>query len=113
MSFIQSIDAYYIADLIKLSNIRIILCVPGLFHETGNLIVEKYRSGFKNIKVIINCSEKIIRQGYAEIEAIQKLRDAGVPVFDQPDNLVSFIIVDDIGYFLFPQSRIFLEDNHL
>lgn len=76
------------------------------------MIVEKKGSGFDNIKVIINCSEKLIRQGYGEIEAIQLLKDAGVQVFDQPDNLVSFIIVDDKGYFLFPQSRIFLGDNH-
>jgi hypothetical protein len=112
MSFIKSINTFLINDLIKSGSQRIFLSMPGLFLETVKVVIDKFQSGFKNIKVIINCSEKIIRQGYGEIEAVQKLRDAGVPVFDQSDNLVSFIIVDDTGYFLFPQSRIFLEESH-
>ena len=112
MSFIKSLDSHELNNLIQAAKERVILSLPGLFAENGTAILLKFDSGFNNIKVILNCSEKLIRQGYGDIETIQKLKDAGIPVFDQPDNLVSFVICDDKGYFLFPQSRIFLEDSH-
>jgi hypothetical protein len=112
MSFIQSLDSYELNNLIRAAKERIVLALPGLFAENGTAILAKFGTGFKKIKVIVNCSEKLIRQGYGDIETIQKLKEAGVPVFDQPDNLVSFVICDNKGYFLFPQSRIFLEDSH-
>jgi len=112
MDFITSIDSSQLNVLIQSASERIILALPGLFKENMKVIESKYLSGFKDIKVILNCSEKIIRQGYGEIGAIQKLREIGVPLFDQPENLVSFIIADNKGFFLFPQSRIFLEESH-
>lgn len=112
MNFITSINSVQLNDLIQSASERVILALPGLFKENIKVISSRYEAGFKNIKVIVNCSEKIIRQGYGEIEAIQKLKELGVPLYDQPENLVSFIISDNKGYFLFPQSRIFLEDSH-
>ena len=112
MNFIKSINSSQLNDLIISATERVILALPGLFKENAEAIVSKYLNGFKNIKVILNCSEKLIRQGYGEIVAIQKLKNTGVPIFDQPENLVSFIISDNKGYFIFPQSRIFLEDSH-
>ncbi len=112
MNFIKSLNSNQLNELIKSASERVILALPGIFKENMEVINSKYSSGFKNIKIVLNCSEKIIRQGYGEIEAIQKLKENSVPVFDQPENLVSFVIVDNKGYFLFPQSRIFLEDSH-
>jgi hypothetical protein len=112
MDFIRSINSSQLNELIKSASDRVILALPGLFKENSEVIALKYSSGFKRIKVILNCSEKLIRQGYGEINAILELKKIGVPLFNQPDNLVSFIISDNKGYFLFPQSRIFLEDSH-
>ena len=112
MDLIKSINSSQLNDLINLATERVIIALPGLFEVNSNAILSKYNSGFNSIRVVVNCSEKIIRQGYGEIEAIQKLKEKGVPVFDQPENLVSFIICDNKGFFLFPQSRIFLEDSH-
>ena len=112
MNFIRSINSSQLNDLIQSASERVILALPGLFKVNAEVIGSKYLSGFRNIKVILNCSEMIIRQGYGEINAIQELKKIGVPLFNQPENLVSFVIADNRGYFLFPQSRIFLEDSH-
>jgi hypothetical protein len=112
MNFIKSINSKQINELIQAGSQRIILSMPGVFVETAKQIIDKYKAGFKNIKVIINCSEQLIRQGFGEIKAIEELKENGIQVYDQPENLVSFIIVDEQGYFLFPQSRIFLEESH-
>jgi hypothetical protein len=112
MEFIRSINSAQLNSLIQSASERVILAIPGLFCENQKVIESKFLSGFKNIKVILNCNETIIRQGYGDIESIGKLREIGVPIYDQPQNLVSFVIVDKKGFFLFPQSRIFLADSH-
>ncbi|MFZ5431895.1 MAG: hypothetical protein ACOZDD_16860 [Bacteroidota bacterium] len=112
MGFIKNIDSAQLNQILSGASQRIILALPGIFVKTANEIIKKYQAGFSNIKVIINCSENIIRQGYGEISAIDELKKAGVPIYNQPDNLVSFVVVDNQGYFLFPQSRIFLEESH-
>lgn len=112
MDFITSIDSVRLDDMIQSAKNRIILSAPGIFQEVANSIEKKYQSGLKNIKLIINCSEQTIRQGFGEISVLTRLKNIGISTYHKPENFVSFIITDDSGYFLFPQSRIFLEDDH-
>lgn len=41
------------------------------------------------------------------------LKVNGIQLFEIPGNMVSFIISDNIGYYLFPQSKIFAGDEDL
>lgn len=65
------------------------------------------------IKILIDPSEKNFRHGFGDIKAVDTLREKGVKIFETEDNLVSFVISDDTGYFIFPQSRILEEDGKL
>ena len=73
---------------------------PELLHPNSNEI---------SIKVLIDNSEESIRNGFGEVAGIEKLIKNKIEIFQSDGNLISFIISDDIGYFLFPQSKIFLE----
>lgn len=77
MSFIRNNNSAQLNQILSGASQRIILALQGIFIKTANEIIKKYPAGFINIKVIISCSENIIRQGYGEISAIDELKKAG------------------------------------
>ena len=108
MRFIDSIDFFRLVNLISDAHERIFLSLPSIDFEVAELL-----AGYKgkaNIKIVIDNSEETIRNGYGELKGIEKLRLAGIELKESEGNLISFIIVDEIGYFLFPESKIFSAD---
>ena len=108
MRFIDSIDFYGLVNLISDAHERIFLSLPSIDFEVAELL-----AGYKgkaNIKIVIDNSEETIRNGYGELKGIEKLRLAGIELKESEGNLISFLIVDEIGYFLFPESKIFSAD---
>ncbi|MDP8267155.1 MAG: hypothetical protein P9L97_00380 [Candidatus Tenebribacter davisii] len=99
------LDNSSLTNLITSAHKRIFLLLPGLYNELAEALLSVLYLG-KDLKVILNISEDNIRNGYCGLKAIEKLCSQGVQVRQLDNNLVSFIIVDDIGYLLFPQSRI-------
>jgi len=93
-------------DLILEAEERVYLSLPGIYGELAEPLVEAKKK-VKDVRVVVDCSEENIRNGYGDLAAIEKLRKAGIAVYDFPKNMVSFLISDRTGHLIFPQSRIF------
>lgn len=74
------------------------------------LVVAKQQRPNITIKIVIDNSEEAIRNGFGDIEGIDKLIQSNIQILESHGNLISFIIFDSIGYFLFPHSRIFMDE---
>lgn len=86
------------------------LSIPSIDEEMADaLILVKQQKPTIKIKVVVDNSEDSIRNGFGDIEGIDKLTKNDIQIFQSDGNLISFIVSDTIGYFLFPHSRIFIE----
>jgi hypothetical protein len=105
--FVCSFDYASLIELFQRAEQRVCLVVPGVFDEVAEALAKRKANGIPQMQVLTDVSEDNVRNGFGSISAIETLRAAGVDVYECSDNLVSFVICDDIGYWLFPQSRIF------
>lgn len=107
MCLTKKIDLPEFIDEIFRAKNNLYLSLPSI----DNLVAEKLINiaGEISIKVLIDNSEDSIRNGFGEIEGINKLIKNKIQIFQSDGNQISFIISDNVGYFLFPQSKIFSE----
>lgn len=108
MKLVEKIDYAKIVSIILDSSERVFLSMPGIHDEVAEALIRKSRE--INIKVLIDNSEDTIRNGMGDVEGIEKLLQNQIEVLQSDGNMISFIIFDNEGYFLFPQSKIFLQD---
>jgi hypothetical protein len=94
-------------DLIFKAQRRIYLALPSVHSELADALVERSKLGNVDIRAVIALSEDNIRNGYGDLKAVEVLNQNGIPLLDSGDSLVSFFICDGVGYYIFPQSRIF------
>jgi hypothetical protein len=112
--FISHIGFEDITDYISNTKDILIISLPNIYEELCESIISfKKKNNIKNTKIIIDNSEGNYRNGFGEIKAIEKLKKEGIEIYELKGNLVSFIIFDDLGYYLFPQSRIFSGEEDL
>jgi len=109
-NFIFALDYQKLVKKILNATMRIYYCVPNVHEEVAHAL-EAAAERVEDIRVIIDPSEDTFRNGFGDIKAIDILKKAGVQLFEESNNMVSFIIVDDEGYFIFPQSRIYAEEG--
>ena len=95
-----------LVNLISEAKKRIKLIVPSIHSEWVMLLAGAHDRGV-DIKVCLNNSEKSIREGFGNDNAIQKLLDVKIPVNESKPNRISIISVDDNHFLYFPTSRIF------
>jgi len=107
---ITSFDYQRLVRLILSVRRRVFYCTPGIHEEIASALEEAARKGL-DVKIILDPSEDNFRNGFGEIKSIFLLRDAGISIFEHSNNMVSFLICDQTGYFIFPQSRIFAEEG--
>jgi len=108
MSFVKTLTFQFLVDLILEAKTRVYLSMPGL--DTSLVAVLTVRQKELDIKVLLDNSEETIRNGYGEALGILKAREAGIEIRECEGNMVSFILVDNSGYFLFPQSKFFADE---
>lgn len=104
--YISKLGYKELTDLISETKNLLILSLPNIYDELCQSILE-YGKNIKNVKIIIDNSENCYRYGYGDIKAVENLRNSGFQIYDLTGNMVSFIICDNIGYYIFSQSRIF------
>lgn len=107
--FISILKYDKLIELILAAQKFLIFSAVNLHDEVAIYISEAKKRGVK-VNVVIDLDEENIRNGYGEIKSIDILSKVGIEVNQIDGNLISFIIVDDVGYFLFQQSRVHLED---
>ena len=108
--FIRNINYKEFTDIVTEAKEELIISMPSLHDELCEVIIS-CKDTLKNINVIIDNSEDNYRNGFGEIKGISKMKEKGINIFNIKGNFVSFIIADKTGYYLFPQSRIFTDEN--
>ncbi|MBN1184307.1 MAG: hypothetical protein JXB49_18600 [Bacteroidales bacterium] len=95
-----------IVNIISESKSRIRLILPSI-HVEWVILLEAALLRKIDIKVCVNNTEKIIREGYGDDSAIKKLLDLNVLVNESSPSRISLISVDNNHFLYFPTSRIF------
>lgn len=108
--FIDSINWHSLFNKINASNSCIYIVLPGIDEVLAQLLIDIKKEGRVLIQVCIDNSEDVIRNGYGDAKGIDNLIENGVNIRESKGNRVSFIIIDNSGYILFPESRIFSEE---
>lgn len=98
-----SLSTTKVARLIGTANRRVIFASPGVRLLAAEALIDAARKvGADRILVATDCDEKIMRMGYGEIEAVQRLRDAGVTVRQSSGFRSAVLICDDRGWVYTP-----------
>jgi len=109
LKFIDKLTFQQIAELILNAKSEVIFSSINIHSEIAIPLAEIAGRGIK-VKVIIDTDEDNYRNGYGEIKTVDLLRSNKVEIYEVRGNSISFLIVDDTGYFIFPQSLIFKSD---
>lgn len=112
MDYLKLITYNEITSLALDAKDELIISMPNLFDDLCETICECAKR-VNDVRVIVDNSEESYRNGYGEIKGIAKLKKNGITVYNLKGNLVSFIISDNKGYYLFPHSRIFSAEKDL
>jgi hypothetical protein len=107
MSYLRSFNEASLCKLILQTNKELFLTMPLIHPELLAAIhsVHSKHNGKVSINIGLDFSPETFRQGYGEMEAFEKTNLNNYNCQNISDNRVSFIITDDIGYFLFIESR--------
>jgi len=110
MNYFESISQEKLSQLIAKTDNSLFLSLPFLHREMTDAIKQlsnkKRPDGKKiNIQILIDFDAQTIRQGYGELGPVRELINENFNIKSMDDNRISFIISDDIGYYLFMESR--------
>jgi hypothetical protein len=110
MAYFSMMIEQDIIDLIQNTKKALFISMPALHQEIVNAIEalaeqEKENTISSNIHILLDLDAQTIRQGYGDFDAMKKLFSQGIDVRSLADNRISFIISDQIGYYLFIESR--------
>lgn len=107
MKLIEIISFNEICDLIFKAENQLYISLPSIDEEIADALIDLRKSGITQI--VVDNSEDAIRNGFGDEKGIDKLLVNKFHIRQSDGNMISFIISDNTGYFLFPQSKIFLE----
>lgn len=103
MNLLNKLNDNLLIKIMKESKNRVYLSLPSIYQYMAAKIINEVEAG--DLRIIVDFSEEKIRDGFGDIESIEMLRNSRIVLKSLPNNMVSFIICDDIGYFLFPKSK--------
>ena len=107
MEYFKSLTQNDLASLIRSTERKLFVSLPLFYGEIADAIMSIHRDSEKkiDIHILVDFDAKTFRQGYGEIESFEQLIKEGIEIKTLKDNRISFIIVDDKGYYLFIESR--------
>ena len=110
MEYYKSITQEDLIALIVKTKRSLFLCLPSLHEEIedalGFLDHTAHHNNFEvAIYILIDFDAQTFRQGYGNYPAVDRMIKDGYDIKTLKDNRISFIISDDIGYYLFIESR--------
>ena len=98
-----------IAGQIRFAQQSVCFAAPGVQQVVADAMVETAkRLGPEMITVSVDFDERTMRMGYGHIEAIEKLRAAGILVQSAPGLRTALVVVDEVG-FIFTPTPLYLE----
>lgn len=110
MEYFKSLTQQSLVDLISSTTEHLFLCLPSIHKELADAITYlDYSASFDNrevrIHLLVDFDAQTFRQGYGDYKSLEDLIKGNFEVRTLKDNRISFIISDEIGYYLFIESR--------
>jgi hypothetical protein len=98
-----------IAVLVARARQRVCFVAPGIQLPVADALCEVFqRLEAESVTVSIDLDERVMRMGYGDIAAVQKLQQAGVPLHNSPGLRTAVLIVDHEG-FVYTPTALYLE----
>jgi hypothetical protein len=97
-------------NLLLNANNRIVLAVPAIHDEWVQVISENKKLNEISIKVCIDNSELVLRNGYGSIESIDHLKRINADIRECNGLRINFVCIDNLAFCLFLESRILVGD---
>lgn len=110
MEYFKSLTQAEIEQIILSTKESLYICMPAIHEELESAItyLDYSNSNSKTeikIHILIDFDSQTFRQGYGNFKSVEDLIIGGYDVKCLKDNRISFIISDNIGYYLFIESR--------
>ena len=110
MQYFQSLTQSNLIGIIDNTKKELFLCMPSIHKEIADSISElSYKKNADNEKIkihlLLDFDAQTFRQGYGNIDSVEELVTKSYDVRTLKDNRISFIISDNIGFYLFIESR--------
>jgi hypothetical protein len=110
MEYFKSFSQQDLIDLIKSATKTLYLSLPAIHDEVHTAITYLSYSSSLNqkeveIHILIDFDAKTFRQGYGDYQSVENLWRGEFDIITLRDNRISFIISDQVGYYLFLESR--------
>lgn len=107
--FFCHLSSRRIAEIIATAQKTVCYVGPGIQKAPAEALVDVGKSiGMKNISVVLDFGERVLRMGYGDIGAVKMLRDAGIEVKHSVALRSALLIVDEEGYSFTP-TPLYLE----
>jgi len=98
-----------IAEMIRNAKHSVCYAGPGIQAEPADsMATVARRLGPEMITVCVDFDERVMRMGYGDIDAMKRLREAGVIVNHSPGLRSALLTVDGVGY-IFTPTALYLE----
>lgn len=110
MEYFKSLTQAEIEQIILSTKESLYICMPAIHEELESAITyldysnDNIKTEIK-IHILIDFDSQTFRQGYGNFKSVEDLINGGFDVKCLKDNRISFIISDNIGYYLFIESR--------
>jgi hypothetical protein len=91
------------AKLIEMAQKRVLVAAPGIRSPVADaLVATAARVGRANVLVTVDCDESVMRMGYGDLWAVQRLHQAGICVGQSSGFRAAVLICDDRGWVYTP-----------
>ncbi len=108
-SMFLALNAKRIAQLISSTRERVCYVAPGVHLAVADSLCDAWkRLPTGAVDVSVDVDERVLRMGYGQIEAVERLRVVGVKLRHSPGLRTAVLIVDDHG-FVFTPTALYLE----
>lgn len=110
MEYFESFSQHDLRDLIRSTQRALYLSLPSIHDELETEItLLDFSKSLENknveIHILVDFDSQTFRQGYGNFKSVEDLWQGGFDIKSLRDNRISFIISDDVGYYLFIESR--------
>lgn len=98
-----------IAEMIRNAEHSVCYAGPGIQAKPAESMIKVVEKlGPEMLTVCVDFDERVMRMGYGVIDAVKRLREAGVTVNHAPGLRSALVTVDDVGY-IFTPTPLYLE----
>lgn len=108
-----TLNSERIAQLIRAAKQFVCYAGPGVQTAPADAMAEvALRLGADAVTVVLDFDERAMRMGFGDIEAVKRLKAAGIVVCNSPGLRTALVLIDDEGY-LYTPTALYLEAEPL